>query len=85
MLTAAKVAVDEAPYGVWCWAVEIFLINLWIPMDLWLGRNNHEFMTSEFKEGLNHPLWGPLIVGLLAFSVGAFLWHMFHSQGRIIV
>lgn len=72
---------DESPIGVWLWLVLIIEINAtWIGMDLWLRAHHHEYLTTEFKEGLNHELWGPLIVGLLAASIAAFVWHMFTAR-----
>jgi hypothetical protein len=72
---------DESPIGVWLWLVLIIEINAsWVAMDLYLRAHHHEFLTTEFKEGLNHEVWGPLIVGLLAFTVAAFVWHMFTAR-----
>jgi hypothetical protein len=72
---------DESPIGVWLWLALIVEINAtWIGFDLWLRAHHHEYLTTEFKEGLNHELWGPLIVGLLAFTVAAFVWHMFTAR-----
>jgi hypothetical protein len=71
---------DEAPVGVWLWVALIVLINaFWIGCDLWLRAHNHEFLTTEFKEGLRNTYYGPLILFLLCGSVGAFVWHMFTS------
>lgn len=76
--------IDEKPYGVWFWLWLIVQTNAtWILMDLWLRAHHHEYLTTEFKEGLSKPLWGPLIVGLLAFTVAAFVWHMFTSRQGI--
>jgi hypothetical protein len=72
---------DESPIGVWLWLALIIEINAtWIGFDLWLRAHHHEYLTTEFKEGLNHEVWGPLIVGLLAFTVAAFVWHMFTAR-----
>lgn len=72
---------DESNIGVWFWAVLIGVINItWVSMDIWLGRHHHEYLTTEFKEGLSKPLAGPLIVGALAFTVAAFVWHMFTAR-----
>jgi hypothetical protein len=75
---------DESSAGIWFWIALIAIINAtWISMDLWLRAHNHEYLTTEFKEGLRKPLWGPLIVGLLAFTVAAFLWHMFNTRDGV--
>jgi hypothetical protein len=50
-------------------------------MDIWLRAHGHEYLTTEFKEGLRNELWGPIVVGLLCFTIGAFVWHMFTSRG----
>ena len=74
---------DESAVGVVFWIVGILIgFNvIWITMDLWLRAHNHEFLTTEFKEGLRNQLWGPIIMGLCAFTVVAFLWHMLTERG----
>jgi len=68
---------DETPFGVWAWLGLIVLVNAyWIGFDLWARSHNHEYMTTEFREALNDPLWGPVVLGLCAFTVVAFLVHM---------
>ena len=62
--------------GIWAWVIQILLIFAWIPMDLWLGKNGYEYMTTEFKEGLKDPLTGVLLVFFTAGGVAAFIWHM---------
>jgi hypothetical protein len=70
---------DESNIGVWAWVILIIGVNAyWITFDLWARSHNHEYMTTEFREGINHPLFGPLILGLVAFTVVAFLVHMFN-------
>ena len=69
---------DESNVGVWAWVILIIGVNAyWIGFDLWARANNHEYMTTEFREGINNQLFGPLILGLVAFTVTAFLVHMF--------
>jgi len=73
---------DESPVGVWLWLVLLVVVNaLWVGMDLWLHRNGHEFLTTEFREGLKNPVWGPLLAGATAATVAAFVWHMFIDRG----
>ena len=68
---------DESNIGVWLWLVLIVVVNaLWIGMDLWLHANGHEYLTDEFREGLRHPLYGPILCFLVAGTVAAFTWHM---------
>ena len=72
---------DEAPVGVYLWLVLIVVVNaLWIGMDLWLRAHHHEFLTTEFREGLKNPLLGPLLAFLTAGTVAAFVWHFFLSK-----
>lgn len=73
--------IDESPIGVWLWLSLIVGINVaWISMDVWLHRHGHEYLTTEFREGLRHPVWGPIIVMLLGATISLFLWHMFSGK-----
>lgn len=72
---------DESNIGVWLWIVLIIIINgTWIGMDLWLRRHNHEYLTTEFREGLRNEFFGPLLCFLVAGTVAAFVWHMWHGR-----
>lgn len=64
------------PAGVACWLLELFFINMWIPMDLLLRAHGYEYMTDEFREGLQSPTWGPVLLLLTANSVVVFVGHM---------
>lgn len=69
---------DESNIGIWLWLVLIVGINAaWIGMDVWLSKHGHEFLTTEFREGLQNELWGPLLCFLVAGSVAAFVWHFY--------
>jgi hypothetical protein len=75
---------DESSIGVWAWVILIVLVNAyWIGFDLWARANNHEYLTTEFREGLNNPYFGPLIMGLVAFTIVAFLVHMFNGSVKL--
>jgi hypothetical protein len=74
---------DESHIGIWLWLLEIAFINAWIPIDLWLRLHNHEYLTTEFKEGLRHPVWGPVLCFLVAGSVAAFVWHMWNQRDGV--
>ena len=75
---------DESNIGVWAWVILIVLVNAyWIGFDLWARVNQHEYMTTEFREGMANPLWGPLILGLVAFTVAAFITHMFSIGSKL--
>jgi hypothetical protein len=67
---------DESNIGVFLWFVELFLINMWIPMDIWLTTHGHETLTVEFREGLSSPLWGPALILLTVNTVVVFFGHM---------
>jgi hypothetical protein len=68
---------DESSIGVWLWVALIVGINVtWISMDVWLKKHNHEYLTTEFREGLHNELLGPLLCALVAGTVAAFVWHM---------
>jgi hypothetical protein len=83
-MTTSPYVPDESNVGVWAWVILIAAVNVyWITFDLWARAHNHEYMTTEFREGLNNPLFGPLIMGLVAFTVVAFLVHMFNTQVRL--
>jgi hypothetical protein len=72
---------SESNIGVWFWLILIIIINAtWISMDLWLRAHKDEYLTTEFREGLQNPLWGPFIMGLVAFTIVAFLWHMLTTK-----
>ena len=67
---------DESNIGVILWLVLFVVVNaMWISMDLWLRAHGHEYLTTEFKEGLKSP-WGPFLAGSVAFTVIAFATHM---------
>ena len=69
---------DETPYGAWAWLILVLGVNAyWIGFDLWARAHNHEYLTTEFREAMNNQLWGPLLMGAVAFTIAAFLTHMF--------
>lgn len=68
---------DESHIGVWFWLILFIEVNAtWILMDLWLRAHGHEYLTTEFKEGLRNPIIGPFLAGFVALTVVAFLTHM---------
>lgn len=69
---------DESNIGIYLWFILIFVVNaLWISMDLWLKSHGHEYLTTEFREGLKNVLWGPILVFVTVGTFCAFVWHMF--------
>jgi hypothetical protein len=75
------VKTDESPIGIYFWLILIAIINVtWIGMDVWLYRNGHEMLTTEFKEGLQSKWFGPLLCFLVAGTIAAFCWHMWNTR-----
>ncbi len=71
---------DESNIGVYLWFVLLFVINAtWIGMDLWLRANNHEYLTTEFREGLQSG-WGVALAAATGATFCAVLWHFFIQQ-----
>lgn len=82
ILATAKQHVDESSVGHWLWLWLVVQTNAtWIAMDVWLRKHHHEYLTTEFREGLRNPLLGPVLVFLTAGTMAAFLWHMFIDKG----
>ena len=74
---------DEKPYGIYAWVILIVVVNaLWISIDVWLGKHGHEYLTTEFREGLRNELWGPFLVFITTGTFAAFMWHMFIGRQR---
>ena len=72
---------DESNLGLWLWLVFFLTVNaLWIGMDLFLRWRHHEYLTTEFKEGLNSTYWGPFLCFMVAGTVAAFVSHMWSSS-----
>lgn len=73
--------VDESHVGIYLWVVLIVVVNAtWIGMDLWLHVHGHEFLTTEFKEGLKGGgVWPPLLAFLTFGTIAAFIVHMWGS------
>lgn len=54
--------VSEAPIGIYMWLFLMgFVLAYVVGCDWWLHANGYEYMTTEFKEGVVNPVWGPLI------------------------
>jgi hypothetical protein len=49
-------------------------------MDLFLRWSGHEYLTTEFREGLRQPVWGPFLAFMVAGTIAAFLWHMYSTR-----
>ncbi|MDQ1391803.1 MAG: hypothetical protein QOF30_780 [Acidimicrobiaceae bacterium] len=75
--------IDESNIGIWLWIVLILgIVATVVVMDLWLHRHGHEYLTTEFKEGLRSPVWGAVLVFLTAGTISALVWHFFSTPGK---
>ena len=59
------------------WLILFIGINVyWISYDIWAHYTGHKAMTTQFRDWLQEPLAGPLIMGVCGFVVFAFFFHM---------
>jgi hypothetical protein len=72
-----KNGIDESNIGVYLWIVLLLLVNTWIPMDIWLRRHGHEYLTDEFREGLQKPGWNIVLIVMTFGTLGLFVYHFF--------
>lgn len=72
---------DESNIGIYLWLFMLadFAITI-IVIDVWLYKNGHEMLTTEFKEGLRNPWLGWLLAGVTGGVVCAFAWHMWNTR-----
>lgn len=72
---------DESNIGIYLWLVLIFVINAtWIGMDLWLRANHHEYLTTEFREGVKSGWWGLVLLLGIVITITVFVWHMYWQK-----
>ena len=73
---------DESLIGMWLGLICVALALLpWIPMDIWLKKHNHEFITTEFREALQGSgRLGILICGIIGAILGVALYHFFYQR-----
>ena len=66
------------------WLGLIVLVNVyWTFYDFVLAPMfRWEMMTTEYREGLNNPVFGPFIFGGTVLTVAAFFWHMINLRVR---
>lgn len=74
---------DESHVGIWLGLICVALALLpWIPMDMWLRRHRHEYITTEFREALQDASnWGLLICFFIGGILGIALYHFFYQRG----
>jgi hypothetical protein len=82
---------DESTIGGWLGG--IFAISAiayctlgWIPIDRWLQRHHHEYITTEVRELLQSGGWPPIIfMALVGAVLGGCLFvagfHFFYQRG----
>lgn len=73
---------DESLIGAWLGGVYAVVALLgWIPIDLWLHRRGHEYITTEVRELLKGGGWGAVIfVACVAAVLGVALYHFFYQR-----
>ncbi len=78
-MTRFTVVTRETPVGVWLWPAMLvgFAVQV-AAIDVWLHRHGFEFLTSEFREGLDDVVAGPIITGLSAGVVSGLAYHFYH-------
>lgn len=74
---------DESNIGAWLFVALIFGINVaWISIDLWLHAHHHEYLTTEFREGLKQPLIGFLLAFFTFGTIAGLIWHFFIQRDQ---
>lgn len=73
---------DESPIGAWLGLIyAVLALTGWIPIDLWLARHHHEYITTEVRELLAAGGWRAM---LFMTCVGAVLaiggYHFFYQK-----
>lgn len=73
---------DESTIGAWLGGIYVMLCLVgWIPIDLWLHRHHHEYITSEVRELLQAGGWGAILFVVLSGAVLALaLYHFFYQR-----
>jgi hypothetical protein len=73
---------DESNIGAILGLICVALALLpWIGFDLWLKRHGHEYITTEFREGLQSSgPWGLVICAIIGAILGVALFHFFYQR-----
>lgn len=82
MIPPAGAPIDESPIGAWLGVAYVVLcLTLWYPIDRWLHRHGHEYITTEFREVLNSGGWRAVVmVGLIGGALMIALYHFFWQR-----
>ena len=74
--------IDESQIGGWLGGIYVLICLVgWIPIDLWLHRHHHEYITTEVREILEKGGIGGIIFVMLVGAVVALaLYHFFYER-----
>lgn len=77
-----KHLIDESPIGAWLGAIYTCACLLgWIPIDRWLHRHHHEYITTEVRELLEGGTWKAILfVFLVGGILGIAFFHFFYER-----
>lgn len=73
---------DESNIGIILGLICVALALLpWIPMDLWLKRHGHEYITTEVREGLQSSgPWGLVFCFFVGGILAVAAFHFFYQR-----
>lgn len=73
---------DESLIGAWLGIAYVVAVLVgWVPIDMWLRRHHHEYITTEAREVLQSGGWrGVIFCFLVAGVVGVGLYHFFWQR-----
>ena len=74
--------IDESPIGAWLGlAYVVACLLLWVPIDLWLHRHHHEYITTEVRELLESgSVWAVVFVCAVGAVLALGLYHFFYER-----
>lgn len=74
--------IDESNIGAWLGAIYACAVLLgWIPIDLWLHRHHHEYITTEVRELLQGGGVGAVVfVCMVGAVLGLGFYHFFYER-----
>lgn len=74
---------SEKPLGVIAWAILLVGILVFVVVaDIWLHHKGFEYMTTEFKEGLDNPIYGPILTALWFGTFIGLTFHFYLSRNK---
>lgn len=74
--------IDQSPIGAWLGGIYVCVCLLgWIPIDIWLHKHHHEYITTEVRELLRGGGWGAIVfVCLVGAVLGLAFYHFFYQR-----